>query len=282
MAELSHYIAELQEQTEPLIEKGEAQEALEILNEALEAKASDPLFRAAILDLRGTLYYHFDHIDYAVLDFNAGLAALEEGGMNHEIAGSLYSSLGACSHAQGDIPKTIEHWHEAISHYQNNVPPLHIDTATISNNLGFLHRDNDDMDAAESSFLRALQILHGELGKYDAFTATVFCNLGCLYQKAEFYDQAKEMHDTSLTIRGKMLGKAHPDTAQSHNNMALTLMATGQYDDARTHFESALKSFGALGAGYNEDYEAVRDNYIDLLREVGEYELADDLLARYA
>lgn len=282
MADHSRYIEELQEQTQPLMDEGHAAQALEILNAALENKAGDPHLRAMILELRGTLYYQFDHLDYAQQDFQSALSALAEGPQDHQLAGSIYSSLGACYHALDQIAETIECWHQAINHYQQNDPPLHIDTATISNNLGFLHRNNGDMDAAENSFLRALQILHGELGKYDAFTATVFCNLGCLYQQAEFYDQAKEMHDTALTIRGKMLGKAHPDTAQSHNNMALTLMSTGDYDEARSHFETALKSFGALGPGYEEDFQAVRANYIDLLHEVGEYELAEELETKYA
>jgi tetratricopeptide (TPR) repeat protein len=264
------------------MDQGLAQEALDILNAALEEKADNSRLRAAILELRGTLYYQFDHMDYALQDFEHALAALGEAGMDHELAGSIHASMGAAYHALEKTQDTVEHWQKAIEHYQQNDPPLHIDTATLSNNLGFLYKQANDMDSAENSFLRALQILHGELGKYDAFTATVFCNLGCLYQQAGFLDQAREMHDTSLTIRSKMLGKAHPDTAQSHNNMALTMMENGEYDDARTHFEAALKSFGALGPGYDEDFQAVRANYIDLLHEIGEYELADELEAKYA
>ena len=282
MADHSHYLAELQEQVQPLVDQDEAEQALNILNSALEEKAGNPNLRAAILELRGTLYYQFDHLDYAMQDFESALAALEEGSMDHELAGSIHASIGATHHANENISETVNHWKLAIEHYQKNDPPLHIDTATIANNLGFLYKQADDMDSAENSFLRALQILHGELGKYDAFTATVFCNLGCLYQQAGFLDQAREMHDTSLTIRSKMLGKAHPDTAQSHNNMALTLMSNGEYDDARSHFESALKSFGALGPAYEEDFQAVRANYIDLLHEIGEYELADELEAKYS
>lgn len=281
MTILSHYITELQEQIQPMVDAGEAEKALSILNQALKDKADDTHFRASILELRGTLYYQFDHIEYAMQDFNIALTAMAEGPDDHELNGSLHASLGAAHHALDDIPNTIKHWHQAIKHYQANEPPLLIDTATISNNLGFLHKQAGDMDHAENGFLRALQILHGELGKYDAFTATVFCNLGGLYQQTGFLDQAKKMHETALTIRSKMLGNAHPDTAQSHNNMALTLMAIGQYDEARSHIEMALKSFGALGPDYDEDFQLARANYIDLLHEVGEYELADELEAKY-
>jgi len=282
MPDHSHYIIELQEQAQPLVDQGQAEEALAIYNAALESKAGNPHLRAAILELRGTLYYQFDHIDFAMQDFESALAALAEGVTDHQLAGSLHASLGAAHHALNNIPETVRQWQQAMDHYQKNDPPLYVDIATIANNLGFLYKRTGDMDSAENSFLRALQILHSELGKYDAFTATVFCNLGTLYQQAGFHDQAKEMHNTSLTIRSKMLGKAHPDTAQSHNNIALTLMADGNYDDARTHFEAALKSFGALGPAYEEDFQAVRANYIDLLHEVGEYELADELETKYA
>lgn len=282
MADHSHYLAELQEQIQPLMDQGEAEQALKILNAALEEKVGNSNLRAAILELRGMLYYQFDHFDFALQDFEVALASLEEGETDHELAGSIHAAIGATYHAKENLAETFNHWEQAIEHYQKHDPPLHIDIATIANNLGFLYKESGDMDSAENSFHRALQILHVELGKYDADTATVFCNLGCLYQQAGFLDQAREMHDSSISIRSKILGEAHPDTAQSHNNMALTLMENGEYDLARSHFESALKSFGALGPGYEEDFQAVRANYTDLLHEIGEYELADELEAKYS
>ena len=57
MPDLSHYIAELNEQIEPLIDKGEAQQALEILNAALEAKLGNLQVIAVIFDLCGIFYY---------------------------------------------------------------------------------------------------------------------------------------------------------------------------------------------------------------------------------
>ena len=164
-------------------------------------------------------------------------------------------------------------------------------TATFLFHIGFMNHiteSNPTSYALDVQRVENLDDIREQLrfdavytSEYDAFTATVYCNLGSLYQKAGFLNQAKEMHQTSLTIRNKMLGKAHPDTAQSHNNMALLLMELGEYDEARSHIETALKSFGSLGSDYEEDFQAVRANYTDLLHEIGEYELADELESKH-
>jgi len=281
MDDFAHIMRYLQEQTEPLLEQGHAEAAIAILDQAFADNEGDHRARAGILELRGTVHYELDFIEQALADFHQALEELSLGEQDYELSGSIHSSIGAAYHALGQLPETVHHWQLAAQFYESNDPPLLVDVATISNNLAFLYKNANDLDSAENCFLRALRLLHSELGQYDEQTATVYCNLGSLYHQAGFYDQAKEMHEVALTTRSKMLGRAHPDTAQSHNNMALALMASGEYDEARTHFEAALKSFGALGEAYAADFEAARDNYIELLHEVGDYELAEELESRF-
>ena len=280
MEDQSQLTRNLQDKVEDLMEQDQAEAALAVLNKALEEHADDPRMRAAILDLRGTLYYNSDHYEYALNDFNQALTILEEETQDKILEGTIHSSIGATHYAIGKIPETVEQWELAMECYEANDPPMLIDVATIANNLGFLHKQNNDMDSAENCFLKALQILHSEVGQYDEQTATVFCNLGTLYHQAGFHDQALEMHETALNTRSKMLGRSHPDTAQSHNNMALTHMACGNYEEARTHFDQAFSSFAQLGVAYTEDFESVQHNYSELLHEMGEYEKAEEIEAR--
>lgn len=280
MDDFAHIIRYLQEQIEPLVEQGQIDDALAILNQALADNAEDAHCRAGILELRGAIYYEADQLEMALDDFQQAVAELSAGVDDFELAGSIHTSIGACHHALGQLPETVQNWQLATQYYESNDPPLLVDVATIANNLGFLYKGVNDLDSAENCFLRALKIMHGEFGQYDEQTATIYCNLGLLYHQAGFYDQSREMHEVALTTRSKMLGRAHPDTAQSHNNMGLTLMAAGEYEEAQGHFDAAMKSFAALGANYAEDFEAARDNYVELLREVGEYDKAEEIEAR--
>jgi len=155
-----------------------------------------------------------------------------------------------------------------------------LDIAAMANNLGFLYKATGDLGAAETQFLRALEIVHSQLGQKHEQTATVSSNLGALYQTAGFYEQSREMHMMSLETRRNLLGEEHPDTAQSHNNLALALLNTGDRAWARRHFEKALAGFEALGPEFTEDLEAVGSNYCDFLREEGELQLAELIAGR--
>lgn len=150
----------------------------------------------------------------------------------------------------------------------------------MANNLGFIAKANGDLDTAESHFLRALEIVHSQLGQEHEQTATVSSNLGALYQAAGYYEQSREMHMIALETRRSILGEEHPDTAQSHNNLALALLNTGDRSWARRHFEKALTGFEALGPEYSADLEAVASNYCDFLREEGENSQADLIAGR--
>ena len=145
-----------------------------------------------------------------------------------------------------------------------------MDVAALANNLGFLAKAAKDLDAAESYFLKALEILHEHLGQDHEETAAVSNNLGALYLAAKYHEQAREMHMMALEARRKLFGEEHPDTAQSHNNLALALLETGDRSWARRHFEKSLSGFEALGANYADDLEAVASNYCGFLREEGE------------
>ena len=76
----------------------------------------------------------------------------------------------------------------------------------------FLKKAGGDIDSAETHFLRALEILHKELGEDHEETAIVSNNLGALYQSSGFHEQAREMHMMALEARRKAFGD-DPDDA---------------------------------------------------------------------
>lgn len=235
---------------------------------------------ALTLEVRGDVYRELGEFELSRDDYRQAIDQLQERPDRFDQVGRLHAALGAAYDSLENEEKAVTHWYRAIDYFERNEPPLLLDIAAIANNLGFISKANGDHDGAESFFLRALEILHSQLGQDHEETATVSSNLGALYQAAGFYEQAREMHMIALETRRNLLGEEHPDTAQSHNNLALALLNTGDRSWARRHFEKALAGYEALGPDYFQDLEAVASNYCEFLREEGEEQLAEVIAGR--
>lgn len=235
---------------------------------------------AYALEIRGDVYRELGNFELARDDYRQAIDQLQDRPDRFAQIGRLYAGLGAAYDGLGREEQAVAQWHNAIDFFERHEPPLLLDIAAIANNLGFIAKAAGDLETAEAHFLRALEILHSQLGQEHEQTATVSSNLGALYQAAGFYEQSREMHMIALETRRKLLGEEHPDSAQSHNNLALALLNTGDRSWARRHFEKALTSYEALGSEYAADLEAVASNYCEFLCEEGESQLAEVIAGR--
>lgn len=277
----------LQDRVQTLRDAGDLAEALHAASAAVE-KCQQSLGPdldsidafASTLEIRGDIHRELGNYEPARDDYRQAIDQLDGRPDRLDQIGRLHASLGAAYDGLHREDKAGEHWHLAVEFFERHEPPLLLDIATISNNLGFLYKAAGDLDSAETQFLRALEISHSQLGQEHEQTATVSSNLGALYQAAGFHEQAREMHMIALESRRTLLGEEHPDTAQSHNNLALALLNTGDRSWARRHFERALANFEALGSEYFTDLEAVASNYCNFLREEGEAQLAEVIAGR--
>ena len=235
---------------------------------------------ASALEIRGDIHRELANFELAREDYRQAIDQLQDRPDRFDQIGRLHAALGAAYDGLGQEERAVSHWQKAVDFFERHEPPLLLDIAAMANNLGFIAKAAGDLDTAESNFLRALEILHSQLGQEHEQTATVSSNLGALYQAAGFYEQSREMHMIALETRRKLLGEEHPDTAQSHNNLALALLNTGDRSWARRHFENSLAGYEALGPEYAADLEAVASNYCDFLRQEGESQLAEVIAGR--
>ncbi len=277
----------LQDRVETLRAAGNLNEALHAANAAVE-KSQQTLGPnldsidafASALEMRGDVHRELGNFEQAREDYRQAIDQLQERPDRFDQVGRLHAGQGAAYDGLDEEEKAVSHWQRAIEFFEKNEPPLLLDIAAMSNNLGFIAKANGDLEAAETHFLRALEILHSQLGQEHEQTATVSSNLGALYQASGFHEQSREMHMIALETRRNLLGEEHPDTAQSHNNLALALLHTGDRSWARRHFEKSLAGYEALGVEYIPDLEAVASNYCDFLREEGEANLAEVIAGR--
>lgn len=235
---------------------------------------------ASALETRGDIHRELSNFELARDDYRQAIDQLQERPDRYDQMGRLHAALGAAYDGLGREEHVVNNWQVAIEYFERHEPPLLLDISALSNNLGFIAKASGDHDTSESHFLRALEIVHAQLGQQHEQTATISSNLGALYQSAGYFEQSREMHMIALETRRKLLGEEHPDTAQSHNNLALALLNTGDRSWARRHFEKALAGFEALGPQAAQDLEAVASNYCDFLREEGEANLAEIIAGR--
>ncbi len=277
----------LQDRVESLRAAGNLNEALHASSAAVE-KSQQTLGPnldsidafASGLEIRGDIHRELGNFELARDDYRQAIDQLQDRPDRFDQIGRLHAGLGAAYDGLGREEHAVNNWKVAMEYFERHEPPLLLDIAAMANNLGFIAKAAGDLDTAESSFLRALEILHSQLGQDHEQTATVSSNLGALYQAAGFYEQAREMHMIALETRRNLLGENHADTAQSHNNLALALLNTGDRSWARRHFEKSLAGYEALGPVYADDLEAVASNYTDFLREEGEVNLAEVIAGR--
>lgn len=283
----ANFIQIMQDRVETLREEGNLEEALHAANATVE-KCQQSLSPeldnidafASSLEARAGLFLELGKNQESAEDAKQGIDQLDNRPDRTAQLGRLYALLGAAYDAQDRPERVIDAWKRAVSYFEQHDPPLMMDIAALTNNLGFISKASGDLDSAEDFFLKSLQIMHAELGQNHEETASVSNNLGAVYLAAGYLDQAREMHMMALETRRELFGENHPDTAQSHNNLALALLKTGDRAWARRHFEKALAGFESLGRDYCADLEAVASNYCDFLKEEGEGNLADIIAGR--
>jgi len=272
----------LRERVDALRQAGDLEEALHAASAAVE-RAQHELSSdydsidtfVSSLEIRAEILRELGRYELSRDDYREAIDQLDGRLDRLDQLGRLYAGLGSVYDSLGDEVRAAAAWEKATDNFEKHDPPLLLDVASLANNLGVLKKAAGNHDAAETYFLRALEILHAHVGVANEETAAVSNNLGALYLAAGFTEQAREMHMMALEARRELFGEFHPDTAQSHNNLALALLQTGDRAWAKRHFEKALAAFEALGAPYSEDLEAVSSNYCDFLRADGESGLAE-------
>jgi tetratricopeptide (TPR) repeat protein len=269
-------ISILRDRVGELCEEGNYSEALHAANAAV-AKAEQELspdldsmevFSLA-LEVRGDLYRQIGEPEQARDDYRQAIDQLNNRLDRCTQLGRLHADLGAVHDELDNAERAMHHWEVAISFFEKTTPPSSLDIAALSNNLAYLKKLTGDLDGAENALLKALEILHRELGAHHDETACVCNNLGALYHQSGHHEQAREMHLMALEARRKLYGETHLDTAQSYNNLALALIETGDPELAKDHFECAINALSQCGPEAQDELLSISENYVEFLRSDG-------------
>src|SRR6478672_8842216 len=169
----------LQDRVETLRAAGNLNEALHAATAAVE-KSQQALGTnldsidafASALEIRGDVHRELGNFESARDDYRQAIDQLQDRPDRFDQVGRLHAGLGAAYDGLGREEHAVNNWKIAMEYFERHDPPLLLDIAAMANNLGFIAKAAGDLDTAESNFLRALEILHSQLGQEHEQTAT--------------------------------------------------------------------------------------------------------------
>ena len=280
-------LQELKQKVDGLVAAGQLTEAIHAATDHIEKceelLGTDPesmLAHAEALETRADLLRQSNADEQACDDYIQAIEKLDKRDDCLIPLGRLHAGLGAAYAALDESESAARQWERSISCFEKNDPPSPLDVAAMANNFGFLKKAAGEYDAAENAFLKALEILHSELGERHEETATVASNLGMLYQEAGHYEPARKMHVIAAEARSTIFGDNHPDTARSNSDLGIALSKTGNRTAARKFLERAVHAYDALGREFHGDLEIVARQYGAVLKEDGELSMAEAVAKR--
>ena len=195
-------------------------------------------------------------------------------------AAFLFARAGDYLYQQIRYEEAEPLYQRALGIREQQLGPLHPDTAQSLNRLAGLYKAQGQYEQAEPLYQRALAIREQQLGPLHPHTAQSLNNLAALYVRQGQYEQAEPLYQRALAIREQQLGPLHPDTAQSLNNLAALYKSQGQYEQAEPLYQRALAIYEQQLGPLHPDTAQSLNNLAVLYDSQGQYEQAEPLYQR--
>ena len=185
------------------IRKGQVQQALEIAKdaEALVARARDPLARARLLRIRGSVLDRSGRNAEGLQDIREALAIFErELGPNHELVAGILNVLGNALFRAGKLDEAAVAHRRALAIHEMTLGPRHPDNAGNIANLGSIQLEQRDFAGAEAAFRRAISIASTSLGPNVPDVALFHMNLALTLEQQQRYSESLPEWQTAVRI----------------------------------------------------------------------------------
>jgi len=157
---------------------------------------------------------------------------LDQYGLAMREAAQLLKDAGYSLYEQGRYTEGEPLYQRALAIREQQLGPLHSDTATSLNNLAELYRAQGKYEQAEPLYQRALAIYEQQVGPLHPHTAGSLNNLAGLYDRQGKYEQAESLYQRALAICEQVLGPEHPHTITIQENYAALLQEMNHTDEA--------------------------------------------------
>ncbi len=224
---------------------------LRALQEKRQEFGPNSLEVACILNYVGTLLFHLQDFERAIIFFHEELR-LEDAPervrndsrtVNPDAQYETTSITVTCNNI-GRILQELGKYKEALSYYYRALQPVYGDVAT--------HLRNPSKEFSE------LISLPVRFPSSCNLYSTVWYNLGLIHDKLECYNEAINAFKVALQLRKALLGNNHSDVACLLYNIGVLQMEQQRLDDATVSFREALSIRRVTSPGRLNDRHVVK------------------------
>ena len=241
---VSNFLVNLFAQADPDLHGGSSVTALQLVEwgqEGISSLDAEPAVQARVLGLIGDLYSKLGRYDDAMpllaasleLRSNAPVAAdpgAESRTLNHY--GMALMRSGRRAEALPFLEQAL-----AAARAAGNLTT----EANVLNDLGLLHSEVGDYDAAESYHREALEVRRAHLGDTNEFVGVSLHNLGLLMEDRRRYEEAESLFVQALRIKEVALPPEHTRTALTLGVLGRVYGATGRSEEGAELLREAMR-----------------------------------------
>ena len=202
-------------------------------------------------------------------NLDLAMKALDEAYLQMAESTAVREALGA-DEASALLRRTLE-FYERFTRENSNTPEVHQLNAQAHARAGDIHAELGEVEAAEKSYLRAIELLSNlkkqfpGTFRYAVDLSVAWNNLGVLLREAGRLDESLWSFRQSMRQLGPMLELAPGSSAslsrQSmvEHNLAIVLAALGDRKEARARLNSSLKLRTELVSAERDDPDLRND-----------------------
>ncbi len=243
----AEFLLDLFRANDPAENRGEEVPVREILERGVErtrALEGQPLLRARLLEVLGSVYFGLGQFERAAALWQESLdllAGAESGGRSQrERAASLRDDLGVALLELGRLDEAGPLLDRALVERRGLLGERHPEVAESLEHLALLAGHRGDDAAAEPLQREVLAIRRDARDGDPARVAGALHDLGVTVTRIGRFPEAEEILREALALHRAALGDDHPDVANSLNALANVIARAGRPQEAAPLMREAM------------------------------------------
>lgn len=162
-------------------------------------------------------------------------------------------------------------WAKAAEAAMERIPPAPHYEIRWLRFLGALHRSSGDLDAAETSYQRALEVAEGLKGDQNFYIAAITNSWATVTMSRGHYREASAMLTNSLSLYEEIFGAKHPSVVLVLGNLGNVMLHTQDLDRATEYFQRALRIADEVLRADHPVKAVLREGLGNALRDQGRF-----------
>lgn len=156
------------------------------------------------------------------------------------LANSL-NNLGLAYKLSAEYENAIKAMTEALTIFQQEYGPLHLQVGKTLNNLGMTHYDKGETKKAIEFCEKALEIYKLFQNENPQAIGRTYNNLGILYSAIKNYEKALDYYENALDSKNQGDYQNQIDISYTLNNLSYVYYKLGKYDLALMNYKKVLE-----------------------------------------